>query len=264
MEINSATRLSSVSTAADAQSGAEQVEAHEVEPRPRRPGAPKGDRNGRYRHGVHTHERKAERRWVRRIVDGAHPEHTAAAEVAVVPVTDSAQSNTPKTIRVQVYQGACAGQFKARSPAGWTRKEWEARLRKALGTRSGAFLEASMDRLLHACTPPGLIIPTSATVSAALVLIEALAPENEVQASVAVHIACVDAASGNLLARMARDIGPVSITVRSSAFAKLERAYTSLLGLYHRQKHGNRQVIRIEKVEIQAGSQAIVGQVATG
>lgn len=118
-----------------------------------------------------------------------------------------------------------------------------------------------MDRLLCACTPPFHITAPSITLSAALALIETLEPENEVQGAVAVQIACIDAASGNMLTRLGRTIGPSSTTERTNDIAKLERAFTSLLTTYQRLKYGNRQVIRIEKVVVEAGAQAVVGQV---
>ncbi len=163
----------------------------------------------------------------------------------------------------QVFQSGVTGQFDIKPPPGWTKKEWRAALQRAFGSRSNSFVAANVGRLLTACTPPGYVSPTSTTVSAALAIIEALEPVNEVQATVAVHIACVDAASGNLLSRMARDPGPMSTTIRSNAFAKLERAFTSLIALYQRLKYGNQQTIRIEKVEIQPGAQAVVGQVVS-
>jgi hypothetical protein len=94
-----------------------------------------------------------------------------------------------------------------------------------------------------------------------LALIESLEPENEVQATVAVHIACLDAASTNVLARLAWSSTESRTTVSANAAAKLERSFLSAINTYHRLKHGNRQVIRIERLEIQQGAQAIVGQV---
>ncbi len=48
-----------------------------------------------------------------------------------------------------------------------------------------------------------------------------------------------------------------------TALAKLEHAHVAHMAIYHRIKHGYQQVIRIEKMELQAGSQAVVGQIGT-
>jgi hypothetical protein len=168
-----------------------------------------------------------------------------------------------RRVSVQVYQSGEAGEFTARPPAGETRKDWLVRLRKALGSGSGAFLEACLRRLLAACTLPGQLVPTSTGVSAALALIESLEPENEIEAVVAVDIACLHAASANMLGRLAKHSVPSNAASTAGAVAKLERAFHSSVALYHRLKHGHRQVIRIERLEIQSGAQAVVGQVVS-
>ena len=47
----------------------------------------------------------------------------------------------------------------------------------------------------------------------------------------------------------------------ANATAKVERALHSAIGALYRLKHGNTQVIRIERLEIQGGAQAVVGAV---
>ena len=64
--------------------------------------------------------------------------------------------------------------------------------------------------------------------------------------------------------RMARQSALSNVATAANAVAKLERAFHSSVSVYHRLKHGNRQVIRIEKVVVEAGAQAIVGQVVGG
>ena len=50
------------------------------------------------------------------------------------------------------------------------------------------------------------------------------------------------------------------MTAAANAVAKLERALHSAIRTYMLLKHGNTQVIRIERLEIQGGAQAVVGQ----
>jgi hypothetical protein len=47
----------------------------------------------------------------------------------------------------------------------------------------------------------------------------------------------------------------------ATAATRLERAFHSALETFYRMKRGNTQVIRVEKIEIQPGAQAIVGNV---
>ena len=45
---------------------------------------------------------------------------------------------------------------------------------------------------------------------------------------------------------------------------RFERAFQGAVETFYRVKRGNTQVIRVEKIEIQPGAQAIVGQVSRG
>jgi hypothetical protein len=141
-------------------------------------------------------------------------------------------------------------------------KEWLAGLRAALGTSSGHFIDVSLRRLMAATMVPGEGVATTNSLSAALALVESLEPENEAQAALAVNIACLHAASINLLSRF-NSHGPERSAVRlATAAARLERAFHGALETYYKLKRGNTQVIRVEKLEIQAGAQAIVGNVS--
>jgi len=143
-------------------------------------GAPHGARNGRYVSGKHTKEAKAERRWVRTIL-GKVTGKDAMQEASSLELVDGhatapIASQPGRRVSAQIYQSGGAGEFSARPPAGETRKDWLLKLKRALGSRSGAFVEASLRRLLVACTLPGRYIPTTTSVSAALALIESMEP----------------------------------------------------------------------------------------
>ena len=85
-------------------------------------------------------------------------------------------------------------------------------------------------------------------------------PSNEVEASAAIHVACLHASSLNVLARTI-DVGSFSIQTYANAAVKLEGAYQRALEGYHRLKNGTTQVVRIERVNIEAGAQAVIGAV---
>jgi hypothetical protein len=219
-------------------------------------GAPKGARNGRYVDGDHTKAAKAERQLLRQILSGDADMNTETATA-----TPNATPARPRPITVEVYQGDQAGDFRVRPPANSSEEVWRQRIGHALGTLSTHFIEASLHRLLAACRLPGHCIPTSTGISAAIALIESLHPENEIQAALAVHIACLDAAGSNMLARLAWGGTESRTKVTSNAIAKLEHAFTRAIDTYRKFKNGNQQTIRIERMELQPGAQAVIGQV---
>jgi hypothetical protein len=45
----------------------------------------------------------------------------------------------------------------------------------------------------------------------------------------------------------------------ATAVARPERAFHSAIETFYRMKRGNTQVIRVEKIEMQPGAQAIIG-----
>jgi hypothetical protein len=77
----------------------------------------------------------------------------------------------------------------------------------------------------------------------------------------AIDVACLHAASSNVLARLFPVCGDRRMVVLANAAARLEQAFHGAVETFYRVKRGNRQVIRVEKVEVQAGAQAIVGSV---
>ena len=228
-------------------------------------GAPSGRSNGRFLDGHHTKEAKAERRLVQQVLaghkKGGHMGTTSRAAIDNGPHAEMAakEQNEPR-VSVEVYHAGGAGNFVARAPEGQDKKEWSTRLGAALGSRSRPFIEASLNRLLVACCPPRQDIPSSISVSAALAIIESLEPKNEIEAALAVEVACLQAACGNLLARLLWAHQDRPMTAAANAVAKLERALHSAIRTYMLLKHGNTQVIRIERLEIQGGAQAVVGQ----
>jgi hypothetical protein len=135
---------------------------------------------------------------------------------------------------------------------------WRNRLKEIFATSSPLFVEASLKQLMAASRLPGMMLPTTPSLSAALEIVASLEPENEAQAALAIHVACLHAASLNVLSRM-QNVTDRNVIAMATAAAKLERAYHGAIETYSRLKHGVRQVIRIEKVEIQSGAQAVIG-----
>src|SRR5262249_38468447 len=85
-------------------------------------------------------------------------------------------------------------------PDGEGRLWWD-RLKKALGTNSSDFVTASLHQLQAATQFPGSGI-CEVGINAALAFIEGFAPKNEVDAALAVQMACTHSAVMSVLGRL--------------------------------------------------------------
>ena len=149
-------------------------------------------------------------------------------------------------------------------PLGLPETGWRTALQSALGTTSQAFVEASLQRLIAAAMLPGEPVSTTVSVSAALALVQSLEPENEAQAALAINAACLHAASANVMSRLSTGGADRRVVMLATATSRLERAFHNALDTYYRLKRGHTQVIRVEKLEVQPGGQAVVGSVQKG
>lgn len=217
-------------------------------------GAPSGPRNGRFVEGNHTKEAQRERRWVREVLKGwGNGMDDLQGKNSLAPAPTG-----KRRVGALVYKDANSVQYLARSPVGEERAAWRRELKAALGTSSAAFVDAALARLLAASTLPNNMVPTSTSVAAALALVQSMEPANELQAALAVDVACLHAASTNMLSRLSSHIPESRMRTASNAAARLERAFHSAVQTYQKLKHGNRQVIRIERIEVKEGSQAMI------
>ena len=137
---------------------------------------------------------------------------------------------------------------------------WWAQLKKALGTSSSAFVNASLFQLQGAARLPGGGI-SEVALNAALALIQAVAPKDEVEAALAVQMAATHSAAMMILVRLGGGHGGER---RVAALGRLMRAYTHQVETLWRLRHGGEQLIRIERVDVNDGGQAIIGNVMAG
>lgn len=137
---------------------------------------------------------------------------------------------------------------------------WFGRLRKVFGTLAPEFVEASMKQLVRVAILPNEDHVSTESLSAALALISSLAPENEAQAALAIHVTCLHMASLRFLDRCGYG-GTRSQVAMGALAAKLEHRFQTALETYYRLRRGGTQIVRVERVEVQAGAQAIVGLV---
>jgi hypothetical protein len=183
----------------------------------------------------------------------------AVVEPKPSPATSPVLKHQPKRVRAKVVQ--VKGSVHRTYVPIDAPKDFAAGLRIALGSCSGHFIDASLRRLMAATKVPDELVATTNSLSAALALVESMEPENEIQAALAVNAACLQAASTNLLSRIDSGTLDRNAPRLATAAARLERAFHSAIETYYRLKRGNTQVIRVEKLEIQPGAQAIVGNV---
>jgi hypothetical protein len=140
-------------------------------------------------------------------------------------------------------------------------KAWWSRLKAALGTGSSDFVTASLIQLQAAARLPGSGISEIA-VNAALALVEAARPKDEVEGALAVQMACTHVAAMAVLARLGGgNCTERRVAALGSAAGRLLRAYAMQVEALRRLRRGSNQFIRVEHVHVHAGAQAIVGAV---
>jgi hypothetical protein len=172
-------------------------------------------------------------------------------------IADGSQLQPPIRVRSRRITADSAKLY----PPDGEERIWWGRLKKALGTTSSDFVTASLHQLQGAAQFPGSGI-SEVGINAALAFIEGFAPRNEVEASLAVQMACTHGATMSVLARLGPAGGTQDHVCRfASAAARLLRAYTLQLETYRRLRHGGDQYVRVEHVHINEGAQAVIGSV---
>jgi hypothetical protein len=140
---------------------------------------------------------------------------------------------------------------------------WCARLKEALGTTSSDFVNASLFQLQRAAQLPCSGISELA-MNASLALIEATAPQNEIEGALAVQMACAHSAAIAVLARFGGGgASEARAAALASAAARLMHAYTAQVETLRRLRHGGNQYVRVEHVHVNDAGQAIIGNVRT-
>ena len=162
-------------------------------------------------------------------------------------------------VRVKVWQAD--GKLAKVHPPDGEHEKWWRRLSKALGTTSSDFTNAALFQIQAACRSPfGGISELS--MNAALAMIEAAAPKDEIEGALAVQMACTHTAAMAVLAKL--DIAFATerrIAAFGSTAARLMKAYATQVEVLRRLRHGGHQVVRVEHVHVNDGGQAVIGNV---
>ena len=140
-------------------------------------------------------------------------------------------------------------------------QDWWRRLSKALGSVSEDFVSASLLQLQAAARSPyGTISETA--MNAALAMISAAAPKDEIEAALAVQMSCTHAVSMAILGKLDSGFGrDRRISSFASAAARLMRTFTMQIETFRRLRHGGQQIVRVEHVHVNDGGQAVIGNV---
>jgi hypothetical protein len=178
----------------------------------------------------------------------------------VSPVCVAEQHRLPP-VRVRVFRAD--GKVAPVHPPDGEEKNWWRRLNKALGTTSSDFVNASLFQIQSACRSPlGGI--SELAMNAALAMIEAVAPKDEVEGALAVQMACTHTAAMAVLARLDAAFGfEQRVAAFGSAAARLMRTYAAQVEVLRRLRNGGQQVVRVEHVYVNEGGQAVIGNVKT-
>jgi len=169
------------------------------------------------------------------------------------------QPGRPPPVRVKLLRpDAYAAQT---HPPDGENKDWWQRLSKALGTTSSDFVNASLLQLQAAARSPFATI-SETHINAALAMIEAAAPTDELEGALAVQMACTHMAAMSVLAKMDSGFGTERrIAAFGSTAARLMKAYAMQMEVLRRLRTGGQQFVRVEHVYVNDGGQAVIGNV---
>jgi hypothetical protein len=162
-------------------------------------------------------------------------------------------------VRVKVWDAK--GRLANIQPPDGEHAAWWQRLQQALGTTSSDFVNSSLVQIQAAARSPFGGVSEIA-VNAALAMIEAAAPRDEIEGALAVQLACTHTTAMAVLAKF--DVG-FATERRAAAFgsaaSRLLRAFAMQVEVLRRLRHGGHQHVRVEHVHISEGGQAVIGNV---
>src|SRR5258705_7428608 len=133
----------------------------------------------------------------------------------------------------------------------------------ACGSPSPDFVNASLVQLQVAARLPNSGVSETA-VNAALAMIESEQPKGEIECAIVIQMACVHAATMAVLGRLGGGHGgDRHVLAAATAASRLSRTFVVLVETLRRLRSGGSQVIRIERVDVRDGGQAVIGNIKT-
>jgi hypothetical protein len=101
-------------------------------------------------------------------------------------------------------------------------------------------------------------------VNAVLAFIEGVGPKNEMEAALAIQMACTHAVTMAVMSRAGGAYGgDRHVATMASASARLLNAFANQVETMRRLRNGGTQVIRVERIEVSDSAQAIIGNISS-
>ncbi|PSC05978.1 hypothetical protein SLNSH_06275 [Alsobacter soli] len=137
-------------------------------------------------------------------------------------------------------------------------------MRALFGTNSDDFAQAQLDALFKTLSTGLGRPPTEAEMNSAIALVAGVEPQNEVEGALATQMAVVHAVSLRLAGRlMSTDPLHADFASAGNIAAKFFRAFGRQVEALVRLRRPTAQLIRVERLNINEGANAIVGTVTT-
>ncbi len=130
----------------------------------------------------------------------------------------------------------------------------------ALGTTSPAFFDGLLHQLVSASGKGQE--PNERDLNFMLSVVRSIEPKDEIEAMLAAQMAAVHMASMTFARRLAHVDNIPQQDSAERAFNKLTRTFTTQMEALKRYRTGGQQKVTVEHVTVQAGGQAIVGNVS--
>jgi hypothetical protein len=135
------------------------------------------------------------------------------------------------------------------------------RMCDTFGTRSAEFLAIQLTELGAAVRTRGQREATEQQMNAGIAFVAAVAPENELEAALAVQMAGCHALTTDLIGRAAGAENLQHMQAFGNMAVKLQRTFTAQIEALARLRGKGQQTVRVEHVTVHPGGQAIVGDV---
>ena len=162
-------------------------------------------------------------------------------------------------VRVKVWQNGRLLE-KVHPPDGEHERWWQ-RLNTALGTESSDFTNQCLFQIQAAARSPFGGVSELA-MNAALAVITAAAPKDEIEGALAVQMACTHTAAMAVLAKLDAAFGTERrVAAFGSTAARLMKTFAMQVEVFRRLRSGGQQLVRVEHVHVNDGGQAVIGNV---
>lgn len=130
-----------------------------------------------------------------------------------------------------------------------------------LGTASPEFMHGLLKQVMNAASPGREV--SEADTNFVLSVIDGVEPRDEVEAMLGAQMAAVHMATMTFARRLAHVENLPQQEGAERAFNKLARTFTTQMEALKRYRSTGQQTVRVERVTVEAGGQAVVGSVTT-